>query len=141
MRASSTATSGRSGVGAWAACGRAACATASSVGMGSTGTPPGRAATARPCTTEQAVRSPVNEPGPWPNAMASSPASVQPTSANRPSNRGSSSADAWAPPGPLYTASGSPPAGPRARLRRSVLVSRASTFWGREAGVWFIVQA
>jgi hypothetical protein len=57
---------GPAGAGAW----RASSATASKVSTGSTGT---SAPKASPWATEQAVRSPVNEPGPAPKAMASSP--------------------------------------------------------------------
>ena len=92
---------------------RASSASASSVGMGSTGNPaPRRAPNARPCATAQAVRRPVNEPGPWPNAMASSVSSVRPASlsacASSARMAGISVVDAFAPPGPVCCQSRTP---------------------------------
>ena len=51
-------------------------------------------------TTAQAVRKPVNDPGPLPKAMASSSARVQPTSCTRDCTVGIKVADDCAPPGP-----------------------------------------
>ncbi len=80
MRASSAAST-RVGAGAPAASAlsRACSAQAGSVPIGTTGKP---RPNARPCATPVAVRRPVNEPGPAPNAIASQSASVKPASSS-----------------------------------------------------------
>ncbi len=126
MRASSTATT-------WVqpCCWRASSATAARVSTGSTAMPrPPSAPKARPWATAQAVRSPVNEPGPRPKTMASSAAKSRPASASRRRRAGISVAEAWAPPGPLCCQSAAPRA--TAMDRVSVLVSKASRFMVRK---------
>ena len=67
--------------------------------MGSTGTP---APQASPCATEQAVRRPVNEPGPRPKAMALKSLSDRPACASKACTAGIKLADACAPPAPVW---------------------------------------
>lgn len=60
-------------------CKRANSAHASKVPIGTTGTPNPNAS---PCATPVAVRKPVNEPGPAPNAIAEQSASFKPAVSN-----------------------------------------------------------
>ena len=112
---------------------RACSATAWSVSTGSTRRPrPPPAPNARPCATAQAVRSPVKEPGPRPNASASSCDKSRPARPNSVWIDASSPCEAWAPPGPVCSHTEAPRC--TATDRVSVLVSKASRFMGRSEG-------
>src|SRR6218665_2207172 len=124
MRASSTATT-RVQPYRW----RASSATASRVSTGSTGRPrPPRAPYASPWATAQAVRRPVNEPGPRQKTSASSLSNDSPACAIRRSTCGISKTEARAPPGPGCCQTSAPCC--TAMERVSVLVSKASRFMG-----------
>ena len=112
--------------GAWRLC--QSWAVASRVLMGSTGRFAPRAS---PCATEQAVRRPVNEPGPLPKTMAPSCVSAMFACASRCCMAGMSVADDCAAPAPVCCQSCVGVAvlacnRPRARESCSVLVSSAS---------------
>ena len=85
---------------------------------------------ARPCATAQAVRKPVNDPGPRPNAIASSWPSVNPHSACAcfisAKMAGISVVDDFAPPGPVCCHTRMPSV--TAIDITSVLVSNARNF-------------
>ena len=94
----------------------------------------GRAASASPCTTAQAVRSPVKLPGPAAEGDRVESGAASPP-APAASDQRISVVEACAPPAPSCSSQPSGWSGlPSATLRRSVLVSSASTRAGLEGG-------
>jgi hypothetical protein len=100
------------------------------VSTGSSGTP---APYPRPWATAQAVRRPVNDPGPAPKTIASSSRSVSPACASSASAAGINVLEAIAPPGPSWVRTWTRPSSSQltAIERCSVLVSKARSFMGR----------
>src|SRR5450830_1722695 len=110
---------------------RSACdaaASASKVPMPTTGT---LIPNAMPCATPHAMRNPVNEPGPAPNAMQSRSAALNPLLTSSASIIGSSSSE-WRWPASVSRASTSPSSHSAAE-QSSVEVSNARIFKGRTA--------
>ena len=105
---------------------RQSSATASNVLTGNTGTPDPKAS---PCATAQAVRKPVNDPGPMPTTNACTSCKRTSACASKRIVSGIKVADEWLDPGPVYCHTGAAPsvstAAPSAMLSTSVLVSSA----------------
>src|SRR5215472_15067263 len=125
MRASSAASTR---VAPWRR--RAASAIASRVGTPTIGLP---VPSASPCATPQAMRSPVNDPGPAPKANPSSSASAMPSSVSSSCTIGRSSSE-WRCPASSTRSRHDAPS-PRATVHCSVEASSAMIRMGRDSTV------